>query len=166
VNPHEPTDFPPGSPGKLEVMAERLRLGLPLFHLLDADYGRAGPPGPRPPPAPVGEDRRIAAAYRAGHSIEAVAVLLGRSATAVRNSLQRQEVVRRSQGRPRTPPEVELRMAQLYHGGHSIRAVAALTGYSPTGVRTALRRQGLAFRPRSGSVDWGGPGLRTWPQGR
>jgi hypothetical protein len=159
MNPHEPTDFPPGSPGKLEVMAERLRLGLPLFNLLDADYGRAGHPGPRPSPASAGEDRRIASTYRAGQSIETVAVLLGRSATAVRNSLQRQGVVRRPQGRPRTPSEAGLRMAQLYQGGHSIRAVAALTGYSPTGVRTALQRQGVACRPL------GGLGRMTWPSG-
>jgi hypothetical protein len=156
VNPHEPTDFPPGSPGKLEVMAERLRLGLPLSHPLDADHGRAGPPGPRPPPAPAGEDRRVAAAYRAGHDIGAVAALVGRSATAVRKSPRRQGVALR----PRTPPEVQLRMAELYRAGHGIPAVAALTGHSPTGVRAALRRQGVAFRPR------GGPGRMTWPQER
>jgi transposase len=159
MNPHEPTDFPPGSPGKAFVMAERLRLGLPLSHPLDAGHGRAVPRGPRPPPAPAGEDRRIAAAYRAGHNIEAVAALVGRSATAVGESLRRQGVALRPRVRPRLAAEAELRMAQLYRGGHSIRAVAALTGYSPTGVRAALRRQGLAFRPR------GGPGRMTWPPG-
>jgi hypothetical protein len=81
VNPHEPTAFPPGSPGKAAVMAERLRLGLPLSHPLDAGPGRAaarpgGPPAadPAPPAAPppvTDDDRRIADAYREGHSIQA-----------------------------------------------------------------------------------------------
>jgi hypothetical protein len=142
VNPHEPTDYPPGSPAKLEVLAERLRLGLPLSHPLDAGHGRAGPPGlpPHQVPPPT--------------------------APAVRKSPRRQEVVRRPQVRPRTPSEAEVRMVELYQGGHSIRAVAALTGYSPTGVRTALRRQGVACRPRSRRTGPDGPGRMTWPPGQ
>ncbi len=31
-----PTSYPPRSKGKLRVMARRLRMGLPLFHPLDA----------------------------------------------------------------------------------------------------------------------------------
>lgn len=35
----EPTDAPPGSPGKLEVLIRRQELNQPLWHPLDATYG-------------------------------------------------------------------------------------------------------------------------------
>jgi hypothetical protein len=164
VNPHEPTDFPPGSPGKAEVMAERLRLGLPLSHPLDAGPRRRETPAPESPgpettpepglpphaalpPAPAADDRLIADAYREGHSIAALAALTGYSPAAVRKSLRRQGVTRQPRGRTRLPPEVEVRMAELYRGGHGIAAVAALTGYGVTTVWTSLVRQGVALRP-------------------
>jgi transposase-like protein len=138
-------------------MAERLRLGLPLSHPLDAGPRRAAaqpgePPAadPTPPAAPppvTDDDRRIADAYREGHSIHALAALTGYSPAAVRKALRRQGVVRRPRGRTRLPPEVEVRMAELYRGGQSIAAVAARTGYGPTTVWISLVRQGVALRP-------------------
>ena len=172
MDPRKPTDSPPGSPGKSEVLAERLRLGLPLFHPLDA-----GPRGrtrgaletSEPAALPLNklqlpltpeEDLQIAEAYRAGRSVTAVATLLGRSTTAVKRSLRRQGIALRPRVRPRVPPEVQLRMVELYRAGHGIPAVAALTGCSPTGVRISLRRHGVACRPRGGRPRRGarGPG--------
>jgi hypothetical protein len=143
-------------------MAERLRLGLPLSHPLDAGpRGRSAPAPETSGPAALPlnklqlpltpeEDLRIAEAYRAGRSLTAVASLLGRSATAVWKSLRRQGVALRPRVRPRVPPEARRRMAELYRAGHGIPAVAALTGYGPTTVRTSLVRQGVALRPRGG----------------
>jgi hypothetical protein len=158
MNPHVPTDSPPGSPDKADVMAERRRLGLPLSHPLDAGarYHAAQPgeppaaglaPHDAPLPVTADEDRRIADAYREGHSINALAALTGYSPAAVRKSLRRQGVTRQPRGRTRLPPEVEVRMAELYRGGHGIAAVAALTGYGVTTVWTSLVRQGVALRP-------------------
>jgi hypothetical protein len=172
MDPREPTDSPPGSPGKAEVLAERLRLGLPLFHPLDAGpRGRTteGPEASAPAtlrldkhqmPLTPEEDAQIAAAYRAGHSVTAVANLVRRSTTAVKKSLRRQGIALRPRARPRLPRELQLRMVELYRAGHGIPAVAALTGCSPTGVRISLRRQGVACRPRGGRPGGGarGPG--------
>lgn len=42
----EATDAMPGTKAKLEVMAERLRAGLPLWHPLDRQDMEADPPPP------------------------------------------------------------------------------------------------------------------------
>jgi len=41
---YEATDAMPGTPAKLEIMAERVRAGLPLWHPLDRQDMEADPP--------------------------------------------------------------------------------------------------------------------------
>ena len=54
----EPTDAGPGTPEKMEVLAERARMRQRLWHPLDAEY--VGEPKPIPRSVGFGRERKVA----------------------------------------------------------------------------------------------------------
>lgn len=109
------------------------------------------------------QERRISKKYEAGMTIKEIAAQAGCEKTAVANALRRQGIERRAP-KPRRffTEETEREVARRYRAGTSAEKLAAEFGCSRSGITTALKRQGVVMRPRTG---WGARAA-NWKNGR
>jgi uncharacterized protein (DUF433 family) len=96
----------------------------------------------------TGQDHEVAARYRTGTSVEALAESYGVSARTVRAALNRVgEPVRASSRRLAVPIEATPAVVAAYRAGATLRDVAARYKVSPGSIVAVLERQGAARRP-------------------
>ena len=91
----------------------------------------------------------IATAYQNGRSLEELARQFGAHRRTVADHLERLGVARRVNLPKLAPPDIE-RAILRYQAGDSLATVGKALKVDPSTIQRALRRAGVAIRPRPG----------------
>jgi uncharacterized protein (DUF433 family) len=146
--------------GRETEVAEAYRSGASVSQLA-ATYGvsaaticraldRAGEPrrrAGRSDAGVIGREQEIAAAYRAGATIQQLADEYGCSVKPIRDALDRAGVQRRPSGQARLAVGLERQILEEYRAGATLLALAARYGVGTKVIARVLEDQGQSRRP-------------------